>query len=129
MLSVDSSALSSRSRVWAAERLAAGDALGWTSIGLLAFLGIVIYVPVYLLQHRILLTAGPSYTALLGLATPVLVGVSSAALHMAAFPAPIQIAGMLLTLFGMFLVIRRTLKSADSRTPVRASEGAAESVS
>jgi drug/metabolite transporter (DMT)-like permease len=95
--------------IWASARLVAGDALGWASIGMLAFLGIVIYVPVYLLQHRILLTAGPSYTALLGLATPVVVGASAAALQLAAVPAPTQIAGMLLTLFGMFLVIRRTL--------------------
>lgn len=109
--------------IWAAMGLAAGDTVSWTSIGLLALLGIVVYVPAYLLQHRILLTGGPSYSALLGLATPLLVGVSSAVLQLAAIPAPLQIVGMALTLFGMFLVIRRKLK------PIRVPEPAKETVS
>ncbi|MGA7204552.1 MAG: DMT family transporter, partial [Specibacter sp.] len=47
--------------VWALAQLAGGDTVSWKGIGLLAVLGIVIYVPVYLLQHRIILSAGPSY--------------------------------------------------------------------
>lgn len=109
--------------IWAWVRLAGGDTLSWASIGMLAFLGIVIYVPAYLLQHRILLSAGPSYGALLGLGTPLLVGASSAALQLTAAPGPVQMGGMMLTLFGMFLVIRRKL------IPARISEPARETVS
>lgn len=92
--------------VWAATDLAAGAAAGWTVIGMLAFLGIVIYVPAYLLQHRILVSGGPSYAALLGLAVPPLVGVSSAMLRLGPFPTPLQTAGTAVTLLGMVLVIR-----------------------
>ncbi|WP_343951561.1 DMT family transporter [Nonomuraea longicatena] len=91
---------------WAAADLASGERVGWTALGLLVLLGVVIYVPVYLLQHRILLTGGPSYSALLGLAVPPLVGVSSALLQLAGTPSPVQLAGMALTLAGMALVIR-----------------------
>lgn len=96
--------------IWASAQLVAGDTVSWASIGMLAFLGIVIYVPAYILQHRILLAAGPSYTALLGLATPILVGVSSAVLHLASMPAPVQIVGMALTLVGMYIVMRHKAK-------------------
>ncbi|GLY95861.1 DMT family transporter [Actinoplanes sp. NBRC 103695] len=93
--------------VWAGTDVAGGATVGWPVIGMLAFLGIVIYVPAYLLQHRILLSGGPSYAALLGLAVPPLVGVSSALLHLSLFPTPLQIAGTAVTLLGMVLVIRR----------------------
>jgi drug/metabolite transporter (DMT)-like permease len=93
--------------LWAAIDLARGSAVTWTAVGLLAVLGIVIYVPAYLLQHRILLTAGPSYYALLGLATPPLVGFSSAVLHLAGVPTPVQIAGVALTVLGMVVILRR----------------------
>ncbi|MCW3839568.1 DMT family transporter [Micromonospora yasonensis] len=98
--------------IWASVEFAAGATVSWTVIGMLALLGTVIYVPAYLLQHRILLIGGPSYSALLGLAVPPLVGVSSAMLHLAGVPPPMQIAGMALTLLGMFLVIRRKLEPA-----------------
>lgn len=107
---------------WAVLRLVAGEAFSWAGIGMLAFLGIVIYVPVYLLQHRILLRAGPSYAALLGLATPLLVGVSAAALQLAAVPAPVQVGGMLLTLGGMFVVLYRRFPAAMPRPAAPAHE-------
>lgn len=93
--------------VWAATDIAGGASVGWPVIGMLAFLGIVIYVPAYLLQHRILLSGGPSYAALLGLAVPPLVGVSSAMLHLSLYPTPLQIAGTAVTLLGMVIVIRQ----------------------
>lgn len=93
--------------LWAIFQITAGQVLSWSAIGMLAFLGIVIYVPVYLLQHSILLTAGPSYTALLGLATPLLVGISSALLALSPVPVPLQMAGMLLTILGMAIVLAK----------------------
>ncbi|WP_326794046.1 DMT family transporter (plasmid) [Streptomyces sp. NBC_00841] len=98
--------------VWASAEITVGETAGWSAIGMLALLGIVIYVPAYLLQHRILLVGGPSYSALLGLAVPPLVGVGSATLHLAGAPVPMQLASMALTLVGMFLVIRSKLGHA-----------------
>lgn len=98
--------------IWASTDFIAGKTVTWMAVGMLAFLGIVIYVPAYLLQHRILLSAGPSYSALLGLVVPLLVGVSSALLRLAGISGPIQIAGMVLTLLGMIVVIRHKLEPA-----------------
>lgn len=95
--------------VWAVVAVASGSTLRWSTVGLLALLGIVIYVPVYLLQHRILVSAGATYASLLGLGVPPLVGVASAAVHLAAVPAPVQIAGMAATLVGTGVVIGRRL--------------------
>ncbi|MEV4891434.1 DMT family transporter [Nonomuraea sp. NPDC055795] len=105
---------------WAATDVAAGERVSWTVLGMLVLLGIVIYVPVYLLQHRILLTGGPSYSALLGLAVPPLVGVSSALSHLAGAPTSTQIAGMGLTLAGMALVIRSKLAREKKDEPAHA---------
>ncbi|GAA2519067.1 DMT family transporter [Winogradskya humida] len=84
-----------------------GAAVSLTAVGLLAILGIVIYVPAYLLQHRILVTAGASYSALLGLGVPPLVGVGSALVHLGATPTPVQAGATVVTLAGMVLVISR----------------------
>ncbi|MFI6396049.1 DMT family transporter [Nonomuraea sp. NPDC050547] len=105
---------------WAATDVAAGERVSWPVLGMLVLLGIVIYVPVYLLQHRILLTGGPSYSALLGLAVPPLVGVSSALLHLAGAPTSMQIASMGLTLAGMALVIRSKLAREKKDEPAHA---------
>lgn len=105
---------------WAAVQVAGGDTVSLKGVGLLAVLGIVIYVPVYLLQHRIIVSAGPSYAALLGLGVPVLVGIGSAMLGLAGFPVPVQIAGMTLTLAGMALVISRKRQTAPGPVPAPA---------
>lgn len=99
--------------LWAVGAIVGGEQLSWTVIIMLAVLGIVVYVPVYLLQHRILLTAGASYAALLGLAVPPLVGIGSALLQLAAAPVPMQLLGILVTVLGMALVIRRKLTAAE----------------
>ncbi|MDP9869868.1 MULTISPECIES: DMT family transporter [Streptosporangium] len=104
---------------WAAADVAAGERISWSALGMLVMLGIVIYVPAYLLQHRILLTGGPSYSALLGLAVPPLVGAGSALLQLVGAPAPMQIVGMGLTLAGMALVIRSKLTRTDEDRPAR----------
>ncbi|MGA7207161.1 MAG: hypothetical protein WBX27_21315, partial [Specibacter sp.] len=63
-----------------------------------------------------------SYAALLGLGVPVLVGIGSALLGLAGFPAPVQIAGMALTLLGMALVISRKPKAVPAPTPALSRE-------
>lgn len=92
--------------VWAVIEVSVGGSIEPLSIAVLAVLGLGIYVPAYLLQHRLILTAGPSYTALLGLAVPPLVGIASVLLGLAALPAPVQVVGIALTLIGMLVVIR-----------------------
>ncbi|MFD3448444.1 hypothetical protein ACFDTO_28000 [Microbacteriaceae bacterium 4G12] len=107
---------------WATVAVAGGERVGWVTAGLLALLGIGIYVPVYLLQHRIIVDAGASYAALLGLATPPLVGVSSALLHLAAVPGPVQISGIALTVVGMAVVLARGGRGSASGGGRRARE-------
>lgn len=96
--------------LWAVVSVWSGAAVTWSTVGLLAVLGIVIYVPVYLLQHRILLTAGASYTALLGLGVPPLVGLVSAVTGLATVPVPLQVVGIAGTVLGMAIVIGGTLR-------------------
>ena len=78
-------------------------------IAILAFLGIVVYVPAYLVQHRIVLSAGPAYASLLGLGTPPLVGVASAMLGTSEAPGLIQTIGIALTMLGMVFVVRHKI--------------------
>ena len=108
--------------VWAVIEVGLGGMIEPVSIAVLAVLavlGLGIYVPAYLVQHRIILTAGPSYVALLGLAVPPLVGIASVLLGLAAPPGAIQIFGVALTLAGLFVVIRmrfrRVRTDAESR--------------
>ncbi|WP_305785367.1 DMT family transporter [Symbioplanes lichenis] len=101
--------------LWAGGDVTTGERAGWAAIGLLAFLGIVIYVPAYLVQHRIILAAGAAYSALLGLAVPPLVGVSSAALGLGPWPTSPQVVGMILTLGGMAPVILRRSRGVRMR--------------
>ncbi|WP_282847121.1 DMT family transporter [Microbacterium oxydans] len=92
--------------VWAVIEVSVGGSIEPLSVAVLAVLGLGIYVPAYLLQHRLILTAGPSYTALLGLAVPPLVGIASVLLGLAPLPGPVQVLGIALTLVGMLVVIR-----------------------
>ncbi|BDZ51384.1 hypothetical protein GCM10025867_36250 [Frondihabitans sucicola] len=92
---------------WAAADVAGGARPTWATVGLLAGLGIVIYVPASVLQHRILLARGPSYSALLGLAVPPVVGASSVALHLSGPPSPAEVAGTIATILGMTFVVRQ----------------------
>lgn len=105
--------------VWAVIEVGLGGMIEPVSIAVLAVLGLGIYVPAYLVQHRIILTAGPSFVALLGLAVPPLVGIASVLLGLAAPPGAIQIFGVALTLAGLFVVIRmrfrRVRTDAESR--------------
>jgi drug/metabolite transporter (DMT)-like permease len=91
---------------WAAVDVLTGQQITAATLLILAVLGLVIYVPTYLVQHRILLTAGPAYAALLGLAVPPLVALTSFVLGLAKPPDLVQFAGITLTLVGMTVVIR-----------------------
>lgn len=99
--------------IWAAIDIAGGERVSLTT---LVALGLGIYVPAYLVQHRVILTAGPSYAALLGLAVPPLVGSASAAIGLAALPTPLQFGGIALTLVGMFAVIRMKFHPVAAKT-------------
>lgn len=92
--------------LWAGYSVIRGATMTWSTVGLLALLGTVVYVPVYLLQHRILLTAGASYAATLGLGVPPVVGIASGVMNLAPMPAPAQAAAIAFTIAGMYLVIR-----------------------
>ncbi|MBM7832091.1 drug/metabolite transporter (DMT)-like permease [Agromyces cerinus] len=92
--------------LWAGLEVSTGRNVDLSSIVILALLGIVIYVPAYLVQHRILLSAGPAYAAVLGLAVPPLVGIASAVLGIADPPGIIQTVGIALTSTAMVFVIR-----------------------
>ncbi|SIO07787.1 DMT family transporter [Agromyces cerinus] len=92
--------------LWAGIEVSNGRNVDLSSVVILALLGIVIYVPAYLVQHRILLSAGPAYAAVLGLAVPPLVGVASAVLGIADAPGVVQTVGIALTSVAMVFVIR-----------------------
>lgn len=96
---------------WAVIEVSFGGSIAPVSIAVLALLGLGIYVPAYLVQHRIILAAGPSYAALLGLAVPPLVGIASAFLGLAALPGAVQVFGIALTLVGMAVVIRMKFRA------------------
>ena len=96
--------------LWGAFEVASGqEEVDLSHIAILAFLGIVVYVPAYLVQHRIVLSAGPTYASLLGLGTPPLVGVASAMLGTSEAPGLIQTIGIALTMLGMVFVIRHKI--------------------
>lgn len=96
--------------LWAVVEVSVDEGVELVTIGVLALLGLGIYVPAYLVQHRIILSAGPSFAALLGLAVPPLVGVASTAVGLSPLPRPLQVAGIVLTLAGMLAVIRLKLR-------------------
>ncbi|WP_435749034.1 DMT family transporter [Microbacterium sp. PMB16] len=102
--------------LWAVVEVTGGGRVELITLAALALLGLGIYVPAYLVQHRIILTAGPSYAALLGLAVPPLVGVASAAFGLSALPQPLQVGGIVLTLAGMLAVIRMKFRPSNAQT-------------
>ncbi|TCJ21605.1 hypothetical protein E0W80_16075 [Microbacterium sp. PI-1] len=114
--------------VWAAAEVSGGGPVALVTLIALLVLGLGIYVPAYVVQHRIILTAGPAYAALLGLAVPPVVGVASAAVGLSPLPGPMQAGGIVLTLAGMLAVIRMKFhpsnvagseRGRNTRRPVR----------
>lgn len=72
--------------LWGGAELAMGATVTPLALLSLALLGVVVYVPVYTLQHRILIRAGAAYASLLGLAVPPVVGVGAAVSGLAPWP-------------------------------------------
>lgn len=98
--------------LWALLAMLGGDRLTLRALLVLVALGIVVYVPVYLLQARIIVRAGATFNALLGLAVPILVGVISTLLGMTSPPGPLQWCAGLAALAAMgVVVISRTRAS------------------
>lgn len=92
--------------LWAVVEVWSGGLFEPWVILVLAVLGLAVYVPAYLVQHRIIVTAGASHAALLGLAVPPVVGLTAAVVGLAALPEPLQVWGIVLTLAGTVVVIR-----------------------
>ncbi|MFE5776125.1 hypothetical protein [Brachybacterium sp. NPDC056505] len=111
--------------LWAAAAMLGGDRLTLRALLVLVVLGIVVYVPVYLLQHRIIVRAGATFNALLGLVVPIFVGVVSTLLGMTAPLGPLQWCAGLIALAAMgVVVISRARGGSRSR---RREDGAVES--
>ncbi|PWH07499.1 hypothetical protein DEO23_02395 [Brachybacterium endophyticum] len=91
--------------VWAGGATLAGERMSLRALLVLVVLGLVVYVPVYLLQHRLIVRAGATYNALLGLAVPIVVGVVSTLLGMASPPGAAQWCAGLLALAAMGVVV------------------------
>lgn len=94
--------------VWAGADLLGGGTITPGALFSLVILGVVVYVPAYLLQHRILAAAGATYSALLGLAVPPVVGAAAALAGLGPWPSPGQWAATALTLSAVVLVVLRT---------------------
>ncbi|MBK0331770.1 hypothetical protein I8D64_10170 [Brachybacterium sp. MASK1Z-5] len=113
--------------LWAAAAMLGGDRLTLRALLVLVLLGIVVYVPVYLLQHRIIVRAGATFNALLGLVVPILVGVVSTLLGMTAPPGSLQWCAGLAALAAMgVVVISRTGGAGRARPRAHGAAGAAE---
>ncbi|WP_287901922.1 DMT family transporter [Arthrobacter sp.] len=97
---------------WAGADLLGGGTVTPGALLSLVILGVVVYVPAYLLQHRILVAAGATYSALLGLAVPPVVGVAAALAGLGPWPSPGQWAATALTLAAVVLVVLRTSRRA-----------------
>ncbi len=69
-------------------------------------LGVVVYVPVYILQHRLIHERGAVFTATLSLAVPAVVRAADVVLFGRPFPAGLEALGLLVSLCGMVFVLR-----------------------
>lgn len=92
-------------------RLGAILSLDLVTLGLLVVLGVVIYVPVYVIQHTLIHRQGAVYMASVSLVVPFIVR----ALDMIFFDAPapvlLETVGMLVCLAGVLVVVRHPAQS------------------
>ncbi|MFJ3956746.1 EamA family transporter [Arthrobacter sp. NPDC090010] len=79
---------------------------------LLVLLGVVIYVPVYVLQHRLIHARGAMYTATISLLVPFVVRFLQVLLLGGAWPSLPEWLTMILCVAGVLLVIRHPARSA-----------------
>lgn len=91
--------------VWVLIDLLHGTRLTPTAVLVLAALGLLIYLPVYLIQHRLLAEVGAHPVSLLSLAVSPLVAVETAGLGLGAWPSALQWLAVAITLAGTAAVI------------------------
>ncbi|QPL06181.1 MULTISPECIES: DMT family transporter [Actinomyces] len=105
--------------VWAFTDLLRGARLTPTTLAVLAALGLLVYLPVYLIQHRLLAEIGAHPVSLLGLAVSPLVAVETAGLGLGLWPSSLQWLAIAITLAGTAIVIgpRRRPKESPSESP------------
>ncbi len=87
-------------------RLGAVLGLSWPTILLLFVLGVIIYVPVYVLQHQLIHLRGAVYMASLSLVVPFLVRAAEMITGRAGLPGPIELLGLAVCVAGVALVVR-----------------------
>jgi drug/metabolite transporter (DMT)-like permease len=81
-------------------------ALTWVDWGILALLGVGIYVPVYVLQHQLIHLRGAVFKASISLVVPFLVRFAETVFRGAPLPTPFELGAMLVCVAGVALVIR-----------------------
>lgn len=90
-------------------RLRAVASIDLTGLGLLVLLGVVVYVPVYVLQHQLIHARGAVFMASISLGTPFLVRAAEIIfLHGRGLDVG-SVVGMVVCVAGVFLVIRHPL--------------------
>ena len=87
-------------------RLGAVLDLSWSTIFLLVVLGVIIYVPLYVIQHQLIHDRGAVYMASLSLVVPFLVRVAEMITGRAGVPGPAELLGLLVCVAGVALVVR-----------------------
>jgi len=87
-------------------RLGGLAALSWLDWGLLALLGVGIYVPVYVLQHQLIHLRGAVFKASISLVVPFLVRFAETTFLGAPLPTPPELLAMIVCVAGVALVIR-----------------------
>ncbi|MCL3777981.1 MULTISPECIES: hypothetical protein [unclassified Actinomyces] len=90
---------------WAVIDLLRGARLTPSALAVLAALGLLVYLPLYLIQHRLLAEVGAHPVSLLGLAVSPLVAVETAGLGLGAWPSLLQWLAVAVTLAGTAAVI------------------------
>ncbi|WP_223690191.1 DMT family transporter [Leifsonia poae] len=97
------------------------DAVTWL---LLLLLGVGIYVPVYVLQHKLIHARGAVYTATVSLAVPFVVRALEVCFLGGVWPSLPETGAMILCIAGVALVLRHPLGDRRSALSATAADGA-----
>ena len=92
-------------------RLGAIFQIDLLTLGLLVVLGVVIYVPVYVIQHTLIHRQGAVYMASVSLVVPFLVRALDMIFFDAPAPSQLETTGMLVCLAGVLVVVRHPAQS------------------
>ncbi len=91
--------------VWALVDLTRGARLTASAVAVLAALGLLVYLPAYIIQHRLLADVGAHPVSLMGLAVSPLVAVETAVLGLGGWPSLLQWLAVAVTLAGTAAVV------------------------